>query len=135
MADRRWSRVSPSVGMDVVLVGPMPTPAVALLTKAMRADLGVMISQPNTTPMSTTASNCSVPMASNCPTRMKRPIENSHRGRTGEASGLGRIIGRARRVEDARGRYVHAVKSSFPEHLRLDGVLWGGGRLRLRRGL
>lgn len=59
-----------SVGMDVVLLGPMPTPAVAMLTQSMRADLGVMI-PPATIPSSTMASNCSAPMAISCPTPTK----------------------------------------------------------------
>src|SRR5580704_9710150 len=59
-----------SVGMDVLLLGPMPTPAVAMLTKSMRADLGVMISASHNL-FETTASNCSVRRVSSCPTMSK----------------------------------------------------------------
>ena len=58
-----------SVGMDVVLLGPMPTPAVAMLTRSMRADLGVMISAHRTIPSPTTASSCSAPTATSSATR------------------------------------------------------------------
>jgi phosphoglucosamine mutase len=108
-----------SVGMDVVLFGPMPTPAVAMLTRAMRADLGVMISASH----NLFADNgiklfgpdgykLSDEDELAIEARLDKPVKLA-------ASG---DIGRARRVEDARGRYVHAVKSSFPEHLRLDGL-------------
>jgi len=108
-----------SVGMDVVLFGPMPTPAVAMLTRAMRADLGVMISASH----NLFADNgiklfgpdgykLSDEDEAAIEARLDKPVKLA-------ASG---DIGRARRVEDARGRYVHAVKSSFPEHLRLDGL-------------
>jgi phosphoglucosamine mutase len=108
-----------SVGMDVVLLGPMPTPAVAMLTRSMRADLGVMISAshnmfadngiklfgPDGYKLSD-ADEIAIEGLLDAPVSLAAPAE----------------IGRARRVEDARGRYVHAVKSSFPEHLRLEGL-------------
>ena len=106
-----------SVGMDVVLLGPMPTPAVAMLTKSMRADLGVMISASHN------------PFADNGiklfgPDGYKLSDEAERR-----SSGLGRVrlaksaeIGRARRIDDARGRYIQFAKDTFPEQLRLDGL-------------
>ena len=57
-----------SVGTDVVLLGPLPTPAVAMLTRSLRADLGVVI-RPRTTLIRTTGSSCSVRTATSCPTR------------------------------------------------------------------
>jgi len=108
-----------SVGMDVVLVGPMPTPAVALLTKAMRADLGVMISASHNMFVDNGIKlfgpdgfKLSDDDEAEIEARLDRPVKLA----------ASADIGRARRVEDARGRYVHAVKSSFPEHLRLDGL-------------
>jgi phosphoglucosamine mutase len=106
-----------SVGMDVVQVGPIPTPAVAMLTRAMRADIGVMISAshnpyqdngiklfgPDGFKLSD-ADEVAIEAALEKPARLALP----------------EAIGRARRVEDARGRYIHAVKSTFPEDLRLD---------------
>jgi phosphoglucosamine mutase len=108
-----------SVGMDVVLVGPMPTPAVAMLTRSMRADLGVMVSAshnmfadngiklfgPDGYKLSD-EDELAIEVLMEQPPQLAPAAE----------------IGRARRVEDARGRYIHAAKSSFPEHLRLDGL-------------
>ncbi|MGN6269018.1 MAG: phosphoglucosamine mutase [Sphingomonas sp.] len=108
-----------AVGMDVVLVGPMPTPAVAMLVQSMRADLGVMISASHN------------PFADNGiklfgPDGYKLSDEDEARIEALIESDIALAepanIGRARRVEDARGRYIHAAKSTFPETLRLDGV-------------
>jgi phosphoglucosamine mutase len=106
-----------SVGMDVVLLGPMPTPAVAMLTRSMRADLGVMISASHN------------PFADNGiklfgPDGYKLSDEDEHaieaRLEEGPKLAKAEMIGRARRIDDARGRYIHFAKSTFPEHLRLD---------------
>ena len=108
-----------SVGMDVVLLGPMPTPAVAMLTRSMRADLGVMISASHN------------PFADNGiklfgPDGYKLSDDDEHaiekRLEEGPKLAKPEMIGRARRIEDARGRYIHFAKSTFPEHLRLDGL-------------
>jgi len=108
-----------SVGMDVVLLGPMPTPAVAMLTRSMRADLGVMISASHN------------PFADNGiklfgPDGYKLSDEDEHaiekRLEEGPKLADPELIGRARRIDDARGRYIHFAKSTFPEHLRLDGL-------------
>jgi phosphoglucosamine mutase len=106
-----------SVGMDVVMVGPMPTPAVAMLTKSMRADLGVMISASHN-PYQDNGIKLFGPdgykLSDEAETAIEAAMERPVKLAKAEA------IGRARRVEDARGRYIHAVKSTFPEHLRLD---------------
>jgi len=108
-----------SVGMDVVQVGPMPTPAVALLAKSMRADLGVMISASHN------------PFYDNGiklfgPDGFKLSDEDEIRIEELIASEIelapSEEIGRARRFEDAPGRYIHAVKASLPDHIRLDGL-------------
>ncbi|TZG28764.1 phosphoglucosamine mutase [Sphingomonas montanisoli] len=108
-----------SVGMDVVMVGPMPTPAVALLTRAMRADLGVMISASHN-PFADNGIKLFGPDGYKLSDDDEAAIEAA----LDKPSKLAKSadIGRARRVEDARGRYVHAIKSSFPEHLRLDSL-------------
>jgi phosphoglucosamine mutase len=108
-----------SVGMDVVMVGPMPTPAVAMLAKSMRADLGVMISASHN------------PFEDN---GIKLFGPDGYKLSDADEMAIERLmmeepklvpsseIGRARRIEDARGRYIHAAKMTFPEHLRLDGM-------------
>ena len=108
-----------SVGMDVVLVGPMPTPAVAMLTRSMRADLGVMISASHN-PFADNGIKLFGPDGYKLSDDDERKIEAGIEAPPALAPAEG--IGRARRVDDAQGRYIHAVKSSFPEHLRLDGL-------------
>ena len=108
-----------SVGMDVVLVGPMPTPAVAMLTRALRADLGVMISASHN------------PFADNGikmfgPDGYKLSDEVETRIEAGAAAGAQRAaapeaLGRARRLDDAEGRYIEFVKNSFSGPLGLEG--------------
>ncbi len=106
-----------SVGMDVVMVGPMPTPAVAMLTRAMRADIGVMISASHN-PYQDNGIKLFGPdgykLSDADEAAIEDALEKPARLAPAEA------IGRARRIEDARGRYIHAVKSTFPDHLRLD---------------
>jgi len=108
-----------SVGMDVVLVGPMPTPAVAMLTHSMRADLGVMISASHN-PFADNGIKLFGPDGYKLSDADEEAIEALIDGDVPlAASGE---IGRARRVEDARGRYIHFAKSTFPEELTLDGL-------------
>jgi phosphoglucosamine mutase len=108
-----------SVGMDVVQVGPMPTPAVAMLTKSMRADLGVMISASHN-PYYDNGIKLFGPDGY----KLSDSDEMSIEALLDQAPLLadGSRIGRARRVEDARGRYIHFAKNCFPEDLRLDGL-------------
>jgi len=108
-----------SVGMDVVLLGPMPTPAVAMLTTSMRADLGVMISASHN-PFHDNGIKLFGPDGYKLSDEDERAIER----RLEKPVKLAKpeLIGRARRIDDARGRYVHHAKSTFPERLRLDGL-------------
>ncbi|ARS29035.1 phosphoglucosamine mutase [Sphingomonas sp. KC8] len=108
-----------SVGMDVTLVGPMPTPAVALLTRSMRADLGVMISASHNA-FADNGIKLFGPDGYKLSDRDEEAIEALIEAEPQLAASA--AIGRARRVEDARGRYIHAAKSSFPEALSLDGL-------------
>jgi phosphoglucosamine mutase len=108
-----------SVGMDVVQFGPIPTPAVALLAKSMRADLGVMISASHN-PYYDNGIKLFGPDGYKLSDEDELKIEALLESDIPLAAS--KDIGRARRVEDARGRYIHAVKSSFPDHLRLDGL-------------
>ncbi len=108
-----------SVGMDVVMLGPMPTPAVALLTKSMRADLGVMISASHN-PFDDNGIKLFGPDGYKLSDEAEMAIER----RLGKPPKLAKpaAIGRAKRIDDARGRYIHYLKTTFPEHLRLDGL-------------
>ena len=108
-----------SVGMDVVMVGPVPTPAVALLTRSMRADLGVMISASHN-PYVDNGIKLFGPDGYKLSDEDELAIEAllDRPPRLVEAP----AIGRSRKIEDARGRYIHFAKSTFPEELRLDGM-------------
>lgn len=109
-----------SVGMDVVQFGPIPTPAVAMLAASMRADLGVMISASHNPyedngiklfgPDGYKLSDADEMKIEALILDGEIPLASSER------------IGRARRVEDGRGRYIHFVKSTFPSHLKLEGL-------------
>jgi phosphoglucosamine mutase len=108
-----------SVGMDVVLLGPMPTPAVAMLTRELRADVGVMISASHN-PYEDNGIKLFGPDGFKLSDEDEIAIE----AMLGEDQTLAPAedIGRARRIEDARGRYIHAVKASLPDDVRLDGL-------------
>lgn len=108
-----------SVGMDVVMVGPMPTPAVAMLTQSMRADIGVMISASHN-PFADNGIKLFGPDGYKLSDQAEEAIEaliDSEVALVPSAQ-----IGRARRIDDAQGRYIHFAKSTFPENLRLDGL-------------
>ena len=108
-----------SVGMDVILLGPMPTPAVALLTREMRADVGVMISASHN-PYEDNGIKLFGPDGYKLSDEAELEIERL----LGEDLPLAKSadIGRARRIDDARGRYIHAIKHSLPDDIRLDGL-------------
>ena len=108
-----------SVGMDVVMVGPVPTPAVAMLTRSMRADLGVMISASH----NKFADN-GIKLFGPDGYKLSDADELAIEAAIDSEPALvaSEAIGRARKIEDARGRYIHAAKSTFPERLRLDGL-------------
>jgi phosphoglucosamine mutase len=108
-----------SVGMDVVMVGPVPTPAVAMLTQSMRADLGVMISASHNKFVDN-GIKLFGPDGYKLSDRDEMAIEALLE--TEPKLVPSEQIGRARRIEDARGRYIHAAKLTFPKRLRLDGL-------------
>lgn len=112
-----------SVGMDVVMTGPLPTPAIAMLTQSMRADIGVMISASHN-PFADNGLKLFGPdgykLSDEAEEAIEALIDGAEEGRVPLAP-AGQI-GRARRVDDAAGRYIHFAKSTFPENLRLDGM-------------
>ena len=108
-----------SVGMDVVLTGPMPTPAVAMLTRSLRADLGVVISASHN-PYADNGVKFFGPDGYKLSDDIEAEIENTID--SGEPLASADRLGRARRLDDAEGRYIEFVKATFPRGLRLDGL-------------
>jgi len=108
-----------SVGMDVIMTGPLPTPAVALLTREMRADLGVMISASHN-PYADNGIKLFGPDGFKLSDADEEAIERAMAEEQMLAEGD--QIGRALRIEDSRGRYIHAIKQSLPASVRLDGL-------------
>ena len=110
-----------SMGMDVVLVGPIPTPAVAMLTRSLRADLGVMISASHN-PYEDNGIKLFGPDGFKLSDADEVEIEaRVNSDMTGERAGAANL-GHARRLDDVRGRYNEYVKQTFPRGLRLDGL-------------
>lgn len=108
-----------AVGMDVILVGPMPTPAVALLARSMRADLGVMISASHNS-YEDNGIKLFAPDGSKLSDERERAIEARIDGDMSAGLADAPALGRAKRIDDAVGRYIEFVKSTFPRHLGLD---------------
>lgn len=108
-----------STGMNVLLLGPVPTPAVGLLTRSMRADLGVMISASHN-PAVDNGIKFFGPDGFKLSDAVEAEIEAL------VAAGVeptdAPSIGRAKRIDDSRFRYIERVKSSFPRQMRLDGM-------------
>ena len=110
-----------SVGMDVVLLGPLPTPAVAMLTRTLRADLGVVISASHN-PYHDNGIKLFGPDGYKLSDEVERAIEaRIDNGGNGGLAPPDRL-GHAQRLDDALGRYIEFVKNSFPRGLRLDGL-------------
>ena len=109
-----------AMGMDVMLVGPMPTPAVAMLTRSLRADVGVMISASHN-PYQDNGLKLFGPDGYKLSDAQEEEIE-SLMDTEGLELAEGRALGRATRLEDAPGRYIEFVKQTFPKRLRLDGL-------------
>lgn len=108
-----------STGMNVLLLGPVPTPAVGLLTRSMRADLGVMISASHN-PAIDNGIKFFGPDGFKLSDQKEREIEALvAEGVTPAAAG---DIGRAQRIDDGRFRYIERIKASFPRQMRLDGI-------------
>ena len=108
-----------SVGMDVVMTGPLPTPAIAMLARELRADLGVMISASHN-PYEDNGIKLFGPDGYKLSDADELAIEALMR--EGVPLVDARQIGRARRIDDAPGRYIHAVKQSIPTDVRFDSL-------------
>ena len=110
-----------AVGMDVLLLGPMPTPAVAMLTRSMRADLGVVISASHN-PYEDNGIKFFGPDGYKLSDDMELEIEERVFGDTKDCLAPASQIGQAKRLDDAVGRYIEYVKNTFPRGKRLDGL-------------
>ena len=108
-----------SAGMNVLLLGPVPTPAVGLLTNSMRADLGIMISASHNE-----HSDNGIKFFGPDGNKLSDSVELEIEALV--SKGIGYVspedIGRAKRIDDGRYRYIERVKSSFPNQMRLDGL-------------
>ena len=110
-----------AMGMDVIFVGPMPTPAVAMLTRSLRADLGVMISASHN-PFHDNGIKLFGPdgykLSDETEEQIESMIESDKQADLADSADLGR----AKRLDDAEGRYIEFVKNTFPKGRRLDGL-------------
>jgi phosphoglucosamine mutase len=110
-----------SMGMNVMLVGPLPTPALSMLVPSLRADLGVMISASHN-PYQDNGIKFFGPDGFKLSDEDEHAIEEMVReGRLGDLPEP-HELGRAQRLDDAPGRYIEFVKNTFPKHMRLDGL-------------
>ncbi|WP_159728253.1 phosphoglucosamine mutase [Methylosinus sp. Ce-a6] len=110
-----------SVGMDVLLLGPMPTPAVAMLTRSMRADLGVMISASHNL-YEDNGIKLFGPDAFKLSDETEAEIEKLiDRDLTSRLAGP-HEFGRAKRVEDVRARYIEYAKRTLPRNMSFEGL-------------
>ena len=109
-----------TMGMDVVLVGPLPTPAIAMLTRSLRADIGAVISASHN-PFGDNGIKLFGPdgykLSDEFETKIEAGLQKGPTRRAGPSE-----LGRAKRLDDAGGRYIEFVKQSFPKGLRLDGL-------------
>src|SRR6185312_12857646 len=102
-----------AVGMDVYFLGPMPTPAVAMLTRSLRADLGVMISASHN-PYADNGIKLFRPDGYKLSDELELEIERLIDGDMSASLAHGRGIGRAHRDEEARTRYIEYAKRTLP---------------------
>jgi phosphoglucosamine mutase len=110
-----------SVGIDVLLVGPMPTPAVAFLVQAMRADIGVMISASHNAYLDN-GIKLFGPDGYKLSDALELEIETLMLSDLSKTRSTAENIGRAKRLDDAPGRYIEFVKSAFSQTQTLEGL-------------
>ena len=110
-----------SVGMDVLVLGPMPTPAVAMLTRSMRADLGVMISASHNL-FEDNGIKLFGPQGFKLTDEVERQIETLIESDLSLKLARPSALGRARRVDDVRARYVEFAKHTLPRNMSFEGM-------------
>jgi phosphoglucosamine mutase len=111
-----------SMGVDVLLLGPIPTPAVAFITQSMRADAGIVISASHN-PYFDNGIKIFARTGYKLPDDMETEIEDLVlSGRINNIRPVAQEVGKARRIDDAMGRYIEFCKNTFPDGMTLDGM-------------
>lgn len=110
-----------SVGMNVILVGPMPTPAVSMLTRSLRADLGVMLSASHN-PFEDNGIKLFDKDGIKLSDEVEKEIEKRMKGEIEIKLAQADMLGRAKRLDDAPGRYIEFIKHTVPKGIRLTGL-------------
>ena len=110
-----------SMGMNVILVGPLPTPALGLLTRSLRADLGIMISASHN-PFEDNGIKIFGPDGFKLSDEVEAELEACVANGVTDTLAAPADLGRARRLDDAPGRYIEYAKSAFPKGMTLAGL-------------
>jgi phosphoglucosamine mutase len=110
-----------AVGMDVLLTGPLPTPAIAMLTRSMRCDLGVMISASHN-PHDDNGIKLFGPDGFKLSDEIEREIEKLIDADQSKRLASPNDLGRAKRIDGAHDRYVEFAKRTLPRNLSLEGL-------------
>ena len=111
-----------SMGVDVLLLGPIPTPAVAFITQSMRADAGIVISASHN-PYYDNGIKIFGRTGYKLPDEMEVEIEELVlSGRINNVRAVNSDVGKAKRIDDAMGRYIEFCKNTFPDNMTLDGM-------------
>lgn len=111
-----------SLGVDVILIGPLPTPGVAYITRSLRCDAGIVLSASHNS-----YEDNGIKFFRHDGYKLDDPIENEieeivSSGRIDSIRPTASRIGKAKRIDDALGRYVEYAKASFPRGLTLEGI-------------
>ena len=110
-----------SVGMDVILAGPLPTPAISMLTRSLRCDIGVMLTASHN-PYADNGIKLFGPDGYKLSDDIEARIEDRLDNGLNEHLAPAEKLGRATRLEDVQGRYTEFVKATFPKGLSLEGL-------------
>ncbi len=110
-----------AVGMDVLLTGPVPTPGIAMLTRSMRCDIGVMISASHN-PYADNGIKLFGPGGDKLSDAVEAEIENLIDSDLGERLAESAELGRAKRIDGVQDRYIEYAKRTLPRNLSLDGI-------------